>query len=286
MKNEEAVITAIKKSGLPDRAKSVGIMGAIMGIPADSIIRSMVSTIDHDNTIAADGQYLETPVGYTNTEEKIHRMLVENTGINMMDSGGDNNRAWQKNRAITDFREQPAISIKVTEYGLDMSRSVFHYLRDNVKYTSASSDMTREMTAYGDENDLSGLSLIEDWLESMGVPCDTFNTYNGESILSQVLQGAVFSVNGEHYIALQIHGGCDVRGGYTDPVIFETDDEFIPVSADASAECDCISVYTDDAGYHWYMDDTNNNQFPEQWIKDVTNNKVTCNECGTDVVFS
>ena len=53
----------------------------------------------------------------------------------------------------------------------------------------------------------------------------TINSYNGESMLSQVIQYVVYSnENDEPRILLQIHNGCDVRGGYTTPRIFAPED--------------------------------------------------------------
>lgn len=52
------------------------------------------------------------------------------------------------------------------------------------------------------------------------------NTYNGEDALDRTLQFALFHVEEDgflpwgSYVILQIHGGADVRGGYTDPVLF------------------------------------------------------------------
>lgn len=54
----------------------------------------------------------------------------------------------------------------------------------------------------------------------------TINTYNGEDLLSQTLQYVYFRCDGTDYVALQIHGGADVRGGYTEPVVFETSDDY------------------------------------------------------------
>ena len=48
----------------------------------------------------------------------------------------------------------------------------------------------------------------------------TTNTYNYECVLDQTIQFTYFSNDGGEYIALQIHGGADVRGGYTKPRIF------------------------------------------------------------------
>lgn len=48
----------------------------------------------------------------------------------------------------------------------------------------------------------------------------TVNTYNGENLVDQILQYTLFSNDSGEYVALQIHGGCDVRGGYTKPRVF------------------------------------------------------------------
>jgi hypothetical protein len=53
------------------------------------------------------------------------------------------------------------------------------------------------------------------------------NSYNCGSVLSQTIVYVYFCWNNEVYIILQIHGGCDVRGGYTIPRVFKNihDDE-------------------------------------------------------------
>jgi hypothetical protein len=62
----------------------------------------------------------------------------------------------------------------------------------------------------------------------------TENTYNGENLLSQVLQYLYFEFGGESHVLLQIHGGCDVRGGYTKPRAFTLNSELsIMFAADA-----------------------------------------------------
>jgi hypothetical protein len=54
----------------------------------------------------------------------------------------------------------------------------------------------------------------------------TFNTYNGESELSQILQGSWIELDGYQYVLLQIHGGCDARGGYTNAKLFKTGEDW------------------------------------------------------------
>ena len=55
----------------------------------------------------------------------------------------------------------------------------------------------------------------------------TWNTYNYDCDLSQTLQGSNLTINNEEYILIQIHGGADVRGGYTDAVLFKCEEGII-----------------------------------------------------------
>ena len=73
-----------------------------------------------------------------------------------------------------------------------------------------------------DAENICGISAkAEDWLERNFDFGDGFSSYNGDSALSQVIQGNwLESNNGNKYLLLQIHQGCDVRGGYTDAKLF------------------------------------------------------------------
>ena len=77
------------------------------------------------------------------------------------------------------------------------------------------------------EADVYGVSAAAwDYLENCAYNIEivrTFNTYNGDSDLSQILQGSYLKLNEEDYILLQIHGGCDARGGYTNARLFKYD---------------------------------------------------------------
>jgi hypothetical protein len=283
-------IDAIEPSGLPSRVKAAGIAGVLMGAPVDSVIRGMVGAWDGILTGDAekDTPVNDMPADYTVTERKLHEMLTENTGISIMDSGGDDNRSWQQNRKIYDFRKQPGIEVTVYSDGdVTFSMSVFHYLRDRVEYTDGAMKYTRRMTAYGRRNGVGGMYLMEDFIENLtgSVPV-VFNSYNWESLLSQVIQGAYFTIDDVTYVALQVHNGCDVRGGYTHPVIFELrDGEYMMGDMDLTASCGCKNRITDDGGYHWYGYDNNDDGWPESWKGDHKNNKVICTECDEEVTF-
>lgn len=114
----------------------------------------------------------------------------------------------------------------------------------------------------------------------------TVNTYNGEDLLSQTIQYVYFEVpetiyltpshdgfiysslsldedepregvielDSDAYVLLQIHGGCDVRGGYTRPRVFRVMEEMaILDNAHAGVGCtECPATWYTDDGYHLY----------------------------------
>jgi len=63
---------------------------------------------------------------------------------------------------------------------------------------------------------------------------ESWNTYNGDCTLSQTLQGTNLHTQETEsdfefppYVLLQVHGGADVRGGYTDAKLFKYKGESI-----------------------------------------------------------
>lgn len=170
------------------------------------------------------------------TKQIIYAMLTENTGAHFLDSGFANGRMWQKNqvKTIDDFENEEVEKYELHKwndnYELERTVSVYHYLKD-----LETDDVCNEFNKLQDNSDnwdanceAYGVSL-EAWEyldNEFEVDIDrVFNTYNGNSDLSQVLQGANIRIDDEHYIILQIHGGADVRGGYTDAKLFKLNDD-------------------------------------------------------------
>lgn len=165
----------------------------------------------------------------TLTADKLASMLTENTGRSMLDSGDAYGRAWERNQGLTtsDFINRP--SVVVDEYG-DVSLDLFHYLNDRLTYASGLDADWCEYDAQHPE--LTWGESLDEWLDGLGVPAEsdsadfysdarmTINTYNFDSLLGGVFQFVKFVFGDKEYVALQVHGGCDVRGGYTKPVIF------------------------------------------------------------------
>jgi len=168
------------------------------------------------------------------TKEIIYNMLTENTGMHMLDSGGAYGRNWERNqvKTIQDFESEPEETYTYSKQWNELERtvSVFHYLSQ--LDTDEICDEFNSMPC----NDWDAISVFHgvsaeqwDWLNTIGdvQVLNTFNTYNSDSDLSQILQGSWIEINDEQYLLLQIHGGCDARSGYTNAKLFKAKEEGI-----------------------------------------------------------
>lgn len=174
----------------------------------------------------------------TSIELALASMLTENTGRHFLDSGSAYGRDWQRNRELVDgsdpvtvFRNRPAIT--VDDWG-SPTLDVFHYLRERLEPLTLPDPDDKDphpgeilaaeweaMSESEDNDPLWAPSAAEEWLKDHGATVSyVVNTYNHETMLSQILQYVQFTLDGETYVALQIHGGCDARGGYTAAQLF------------------------------------------------------------------
>lgn len=174
-------------------------------------------------------------------EQIIFEMLTECTSVALCDSGGVRQadgttkqgygRNWERNQArdLATFQNEPDVMLEFDDNGNVESYtiSVFHYLArqldlDNIceKFNKINCDVDNwdDDRFYGVSNEagqfLDNLDKGEMWAQ------ESFNSYNDESNLSQVIQGTYITINDTPYLVLQIHGGCDVRGGYTNARLF------------------------------------------------------------------
>jgi hypothetical protein len=285
----------------------------------------------------------------TPTEDVVASMLTEPTGRHLLDSGGAYGRNWERNGGMTveDWRAQPRATL--SEWS-GITLSLFHYLTERLDYQS---DLDEWLGAYGATGDRAD----EPWLVTAervaailatGDPdyasddrpagVETFNSYNDEDWLSQVIQWVAVTTDGVElpaivdsdtgetlaesvevwpgqYVLLQVHGGCDVRGGYTRARAFMASDYFGYDVADGTLYCtgsapvDCIgqlatdgSVVTNDREWHaWdcragvdvtdrdgsFIRSDDRNPFSLMWDRDAWQDDpdtgerfLPCPECG------
>lgn len=170
------------------------------------------------------------------TQRMLIKMLKENTGTHFLDSGMSSNRNWQRNQSRK-FLKEPVATLQVFSYrdktdvehiDLNVELSTFHFLSDALEYDSHNDKAFQTYAKRKEFEDEGWLSIAETWAsryaeQNGNKPTHTFNSYNGESYLSQTIQGVTIGES-DGLILLQLHGGCDVRGGYTKPRVFRWDD--------------------------------------------------------------
>ena len=166
------------------------------------------------------------------TKQIVYGMLTENTGTHFLDSGGSEGRMWQRNakKTMQDFENEGEQSYEFDFKYNEIYRtvSVFHYLTNNLEIDDICEQFNKlqnENDNWDADGDFYGVSLeAGNFLNSLkDVEIQrSWNTYNGDSDLSQILQGTTLEIDGEYYFIIQIHGGADARGGYTHAKMFKS----------------------------------------------------------------
>lgn len=165
---------------------------------------------------------------YTEVEKLVYSMMVENTGRHLLDSGGIYGRNWEMNQSktIQDFINEPEVKYILNSWGeIERTVSTFHYLcgLDLDDICDEFNAMNNNATDWDWDADAYGVSFhAGGYLDALEAEIEyTFNTYNGDSDLSQIIQGSRLLINNEVYFLVQVHGGCDARGGYTNARLFK-----------------------------------------------------------------
>jgi len=180
---------------------------------------------------------------------------------------------------------------------------LFHFLADRLMITPESEELEKKFEQYDREHpDESYLDEMEDFANQENDEDEgevyTENSFNRESALSQDIQYTIFHKNDRTFVILQIHGGADIRGGYTEPYIFEINDE-------GDLLDDYIYAYVGnkywesyDGGYNWEFRGVNypsdeaqgnpdiprSNEYPRSW--EITKEGVFYKPTGEPISFS
>jgi hypothetical protein len=192
----------------------------------------------------------------TDTEKILIKMLKENTGRAMLDSGSTYGRNWERNQTRK-FQREPRAILNINAYHdhktgkesveLWPTISVYHFLSEALEYSPKIDKQLQAFMRRAEFADTSYLELMKTFAQQYAdkqkdTPLiDTVNSYNGEDYLSQVIQ-YVYIGEYEGIALLQIHGGCDVRGGYTKPRAFRYNSDWDKnLSDNARANICCTS---------------------------------------------
>jgi len=192
---------------------------------------------------------METTIQRT-VAESLAAQFTEDTGRHILDSGGAYGRGFERLAGMTaaDFEALPAVTVD-PEYG-DVSVSLFHVLRQHLSVTPDTVELTRRFRAYVEstpkgEAYYNSADSVEEFLDGIGAERSrTDNTYNYETLADGVVQYVEFTLDADQYIALSTHNGADVRGGYSDYVIYRACDCWLYGLVQGSVVCRmCNSLF-------------------------------------------
>ncbi len=200
------------------------------------------------------------------TEKIITEMLTESTGKAFMDSGDAYGRHWEENQKNGIKQSKQPCDFCIDEDNKETELipiiPIFDYLTESLQYTEECQMLEKllphlnydvlhyiEEIIENPQNNQTKLSVFE---ENMIFGSKIGNTYNGEDSLTQGFLYIWFEYNNEDYIAISIHNGCDVRGGYADIHIFKVDwaEEWWGAKSEANIYCKC--------GMHNYRESARN----------------------------
>lgn len=200
-------------------------------------------------------------------------MLTENTGRALLDSGGAYGRNWEQNQG-KDFDRTPPYSLEartwvsnqdVRKLELTATIDLYHWMDRNFKYCPTIDRALQRAIKAQKNEDKYEMEIMQDFAKQHGTgewpweKVQVTNTYNHDCDLSQTIQYVAYSdpEYGSVYL-IQVHGGCDVRGGYTSPKAFTCSEDLVN-----------LQVSELEAGpYAWYCDGTYRT-YPEEAGRDV-----------------
>jgi len=170
------------------------------------------------------------------TAQVLHDLLTENTGTHFLDSGMSCGRHWQRNQGRSFENEKPA-TLNASWGYLDITVNLYHWLKGRLEYNE---ELDQRFHTFATTGEMKGehwlacadafMKVLADEAEENGTAFGGIygegepvivNTYNHASLLSQVIQYYYWEDEDGEHVLLQVHGGADVRGGYTRPVAFD-----------------------------------------------------------------
>ena len=246
-----------------------------------------------------------------NTNQIIIKMLTENTGRHILDSGGSNGRHWQRNQD-RDFEAEPQTTSEFSIYqykdqqpelDIQITHNIYHWLTDRLDYSERVDKIFRwfcnrksQANLYWDQNINNFLNNplgIQRECQSMyGSSPMSGYTYNDQSLLSQDIVFHQFSTDYQDYAIIQIHNGADARGGFTSPRIFECDEslfDYCRATIYAENTLDPAQTImpfgTSDNSHSWHSDDGYNFYGDEHNDLDTYNVTDDPDQRGQGVIF-
>ena len=192
---------------------------------------------------------------WTQNTLTIKSILKENTGRDLLDSGDIYGRSHETRRGTKSFKDMPAAWAEQDGDGdITLHKSMYHYLTEHLWHDR---DMTRKLQRFTRRYEAKHRNdgcATEAFIEKISDPeaewepcftntCDAYPYFLDSIMTFEAVWRDEFA-----YVILQIHGGCDIRGGYTAPKIFTCEDicNFERKYSEMLMTCKCISISMSD----------------------------------------
>lgn len=230
----------------------------------------------------------------------IEYLLTQEISKSLLDSGSIYGYNYEENRK-KDLENIDPVDVDIWDKDdIVVSFNIYHFLHTYLKTSENSRKLNSILFKFHKMERFEDIHNFDNFLEYLGnkgldidVVVGKANTYNYDNILSQGMIYEIFSLDGEDFIILSVHGGCDIRGGYSQPYIAKLEDRdyFIIAQLDVSANCNCGSWMSDDAGYSWYYEGSTRNERPlKESVKLIESdeygeNKLVCKDCNKPLKF-
>ena len=197
---------------------------------------------------------LEIPDTLDVTKKKLAEMFMEHISTNILDSGGHYGYNYQRSRENPEWLKPEYYTTFEIEGNGELfvwnHLSTFHHLANQLYYNKEWDDKFQEWKRNLEEQGKDWEEFIDEfpipdgngdlWKERLYAGY----TYNYETLLDR---DYIFDQAGDAII-IRIHNGCDARGGFTEPVLFECTDTF-SYDGRATVQCSHCGAYWDYYNY-------------------------------------
>lgn len=200
------------------------------------------------------------------TARALQAMFTANTGKSFLDSGGAYGRNYERKQEDDSWIFDDVFELDAKYGDLEVIIHAYPWLleRNELYFQPALTELFWQWAQTGEQSSKHWVESAKEWAAAhshqsrkrFDYRSGTVNTYNSEFPLDQTLQWTEYHCerSGAAYLMLQVHGGCDVRGGYTRPWIFQIREEM--ALHDQGYVTDGQNSWTTDCGgYYWYIQD-------------------------------
>lgn len=189
------------------------------------------------------------------TERKLAKMFLEGVSTNFVDSGLVYGYNFNYNRENPVW-EQPESRVEFTAYDdgtldINLQLNTFTLLAKQLEYDKEADRKFQKWVKKLYDADEYWRDHLDEFpavtkYDSKPEGWIIDNTCNGDTLLDQHFVYSYCSKSG--YVIIELHGGCDIRWGYTAPVFFRVDfcDDFYPYAGG--------SIYCSECHYWWDYD--------------------------------